>query len=91
MHHDNQRIFLRRIVVFGQHQPALHLKLVAFPFQRNRFAPGRRHAVVDVRELVESRAHESAGWATVRSLNKNLWCVIEAACDKSKPLVVSGC
>ena len=52
---DEERIFLRRIVVRGQQEPALNVEAVVGPGERNGIAPGGLEAVVEVGELDEAR------------------------------------
>ena len=56
MHADHKRILLRRIVILGQHQPALHARVAIHPVHVAALAPGRVDVAVHVRDLLP-RAH----------------------------------
>ncbi len=51
VHGNHHRVFLRRIVVHGIHQPALHIEIVALPVQFFRLAPERLQRVVGMGSL----------------------------------------
>ena len=52
---DKERIFLSRIVVRGEQEPALDLEVAILPGEGNGIAPGGLEAIVEVGELEEAR------------------------------------
>src|SRR5581483_1412427 len=50
MDFNDHRVFLRRIVALRHHEPALHVKFVAGPFDGDSLTPNRLDRAVEMRE-----------------------------------------